>query len=125
MTLTTSNVRTKEAKRGEVWWVNLDPTIGDEIKKKRRCIIISSDTVRGLEVRLVVPITGWKPNYGVMIWCVPIDPSVKNGLTKKSVADVLQTKCVSIERFTTKAGCISAELLEEVIAALAVVIEYV
>lgn len=30
-------------KRGEVYWVNLDPTVGTEINKKRPCLIISND----------------------------------------------------------------------------------
>lgn len=30
-------------KRGEVYWANLDPTVGTEINKKRPCLIISSD----------------------------------------------------------------------------------
>ena len=30
-------------KRGEVYWVNLDPTVGTEINKKRPCLIISCD----------------------------------------------------------------------------------
>jgi mRNA interferase MazF len=30
-------------KQGEVWWVNLDPTIGKEISKKRPCLIVSPD----------------------------------------------------------------------------------
>jgi mRNA interferase MazF len=30
-------------KRGEIWWVNLDPTQGREIKKHRPCVIVSAD----------------------------------------------------------------------------------
>ena len=29
--------------RGEVWWVNFEPSIGGEIRKKRRAVIISND----------------------------------------------------------------------------------
>jgi mRNA interferase MazF len=32
-------------KRGEVWWVNFDPSIGGEIKKKRPAVIISNDVM--------------------------------------------------------------------------------
>ena len=31
-------------KRSEIWWVNFDPSVGDEIKKKRPAVIISNDT---------------------------------------------------------------------------------
>jgi mRNA interferase MazF len=30
-------------KRGEVWWVNFDPSVGGEIRKKRPAVIISND----------------------------------------------------------------------------------
>jgi len=30
-------------KRGEVWWVNFDPSIGQEVKKKRPAVIVSND----------------------------------------------------------------------------------
>ena len=30
-------------KRGEVWWVNFDPSIGEKIKKKRPAVIVSND----------------------------------------------------------------------------------
>jgi len=39
-------------KRGEVWLVNFDPTIGTEIKKKRPAVIISSDAVGILPIKL-------------------------------------------------------------------------
>ena len=45
--------------RGEVWWVNLDPTIGSEIKKRRPCVIISHSIIN--EVRrtiVIVPLSG-------------------------------------------------------------------
>ena len=40
--------------------MNLDPTIGAEIKKIRPVIVISSDAVGKLPLKLVVPITEWK-----------------------------------------------------------------
>jgi mRNA interferase MazF len=45
-------------KRGEVWWVALDPTIGSEIQKTRPCLIVSPDVmVKGLRTILVAPLT--------------------------------------------------------------------
>lgn len=31
--------------RGEIWWINLDPTVGAEIKKKRPAVIVSQDAI--------------------------------------------------------------------------------
>lgn len=45
-------------KRGEVYWVNLDPTIGSEINKIRPALVISNDSGNEYSKRLIVaPIT--------------------------------------------------------------------
>ena len=45
-------------KRGEVWTVALDPTVGSEIQKTRPCLIVSPDVMtQGLRTIMVVPLT--------------------------------------------------------------------
>ena len=45
-------------KRGEVYWVNLDPTIGTEIKKTRPCLIVSRDDLNSSLPRVIIaPLT--------------------------------------------------------------------
>ena len=48
-------------RRGEIWLVNFDPTVGAEIKKIRPAIVISSDSVGKLPIKLIAPVTDWKP----------------------------------------------------------------
>lgn len=50
--------------RGAVWWVNLDPTIGSEIKKRRPCVIVSHSSIN--EVRrtvIIVPLSSSPKAY--------------------------------------------------------------
>jgi mRNA interferase MazF len=45
-------------KRGEVWWVELDPTVGSEIRKTRPCLLLSPDVmIQGLRTVIVAPLT--------------------------------------------------------------------
>jgi len=45
-------------KRGEVYWVNLDPTVGSEIQKTRPCLIVSPDDMNAALPRIIIaPLT--------------------------------------------------------------------
>ncbi|MEK6739074.1 MAG: type II toxin-antitoxin system PemK/MazF family toxin, partial [Planctomycetota bacterium] len=59
--------------RGEIWLVNLDPTIGAEIHKTRPVVVVSSDAIGALPIRLVVPITEWKEYFASNVWHVRLD----------------------------------------------------
>ena len=61
-------------RRGEVWLVNLDPTIGAEIQKTRPVIVVSSDSISVLPIKLIAPVTEWKDRYVHSTWHVRIDP---------------------------------------------------
>lgn len=103
--------------------VNLDPTVGSEIRKTRPAVVVSSDAVGRLPIKLVAPITEWNPHFAPNVWHVRIDPDPDNGLSKASAVDVLQVRGLDLVRFTHKLGAVLPEKLEEIVLALATVID--
>lgn len=110
--------------RGEVWRVEFNPVKGDEIKKLRPAIVISTDSFNPLKTKLVVPLTTWQEKFSNAQWMVRIVADANNGLYHDSAADALQLRCVSYERFITKLGMIQASVLDEIATAIAIVIEF-
>lgn len=74
-------------KRGEIWLVGLDPTLGAEIQKTRPALVVSDDQLGILPLRVIVPITDWKPHYKTVLWLVELLPDSENHLSKSSAAD--------------------------------------
>jgi mRNA interferase MazF len=52
-------------KQGEIWLINLDPTVGSEIQKTRPAIIVNDDVIGKLPLKVIVPITDWKDRYAI------------------------------------------------------------
>ena len=112
-------------KRGEVWLIDLDPTVGVEIQKTRPVVVISSDAAGRLPIKLVAPITGWDARYSGNFWHVKINPAPGSGLTKVSAVDVLQSRGVDLSRFKKRLGRLDAALMEEIAIAMAALVEHV
>jgi mRNA interferase MazF len=108
--------------RGEVWLINLDPTIGAEIQKTRPVVILSNDAVGILPLRVVIPITEWKEHYHQAAWMVSLIPDAWNGLAKPSTADTFQIRSVSTARFVRRMGKLAAADMEAIVAAVSLVI---
>lgn len=111
--------------RGDIWLVSFDPTVGSEIRKTRPAVVVSSDAIGRLPVKLVAPVTEWKAHYAGNIWHVRINPDLQNGLGKTSAVDSLQVRGMDRQRFVRKLGKVSPTALEEIVLAIAAVIEYV
>ena len=62
-----SSPRVSAPQRREIWLVNFDPTVGTEIQKTRPAVVVNSDAVGRLPIKLVAPITDWKENPFTMI----------------------------------------------------------
>jgi len=98
-------------KQGSVWQVNLDPTIGSEIKKSRPCLILNNDQIGKLALKTVAPITDFKEHYSLVPWMVTVEPTKENGLNKRSVIDLFQVRSVSQQRLSHKIGKVQNDIL--------------
>ena len=109
-------------RRGEVWLINLDPTVGSEIQKTRPAVIANDDAIGLLPLRAIVPMTAWQARYAIAPWMVRLNPDPENGLDKPSAADAFQVRSVSQNRFVRRLGSISAQALQDITRALAIVL---
>lgn len=114
---------TKNILRGQIWDVNLNPTTGAEIQKIRPCVVVSSNDIGQLPLKVIVPITGWKHTFEQYPWLVKLKPNKLNGLAKLSAADCFQVRSLSIDRFVKQRGVLSKKEVDDIVAAIGIVIQ--
>ena len=98
-------------KRGEIWLVNLDPTVGSEIRKSRPCVIVSPPELnRYLRTVIVAPMTskGFAAPFRV-----PVTHAGTKGLI---VLD--QLRAVDKMRLAKRLGTVSGRTLGTVVTKL-------
>lgn len=94
--------------RGEVYWVNLDPTIGAEIKKTCPCLVVSPDDMNAVLPRVIVaPLT----SKGQALGCRP--EVVIGGKSGRLLLD--QIRCIDKSRLAGKLGAVDAALWHDVL----------
>ena len=110
-------------KRGLVIDVDLNPIRGAETGKVRPCVVVTNNVYNErLSVIQVVPITTWSEKKGRIITNIDLRPTKENGLTKRSVADCLQTRPVDYRfRLIRVRGSVAVEDLAEIDQALKIV----
>jgi mRNA interferase MazF len=111
-----------DARRGEIWRVVLDPTVGSEVRKVRPCLVVQRDAAnRSSPTTIVCPISdahGRKTG----LTNVPI-PSAEGGLTKDSVVLCNQIRTVDSLRLRKRLGSVSAESMKSVEAGLRAILD--
>ncbi len=98
--------------RGELWFVNLDPTTGREQAKTRPCLVISVDIYNSSHAKMitVVPLTSTQRNFS---WYVEVVPTKSNGLKKTSYVISDQIRTISKNRMSGSAiGFVDEQILQ-------------
>ena len=97
--------------RGDIWLVNLDPTVGSEIKKARPCVVVSpTELNEHLRTVIVAPMTskGFAAPFRV-----PVTLAGTHGLI---VLD--QLRAVDTARLVKRLGAVSAKTLSATLVTL-------
>lgn len=101
-------------RRGDVWWVDLDPALGNESGKRRPAVIVSGDSTNrtvdrlGRGVVTVVPLTS--NTHRVLSFQVLV-PGAAAGLEQDSKAQAEQVRAVSCQRVHSFVGRLPATVL--------------
>ncbi|PKO20539.1 MAG: hypothetical protein CVU38_19575 [Chloroflexi bacterium HGW-Chloroflexi-1] len=95
--------------RGDVFWANLDPTIGVEIQKTRPVVVMSNDVInQRSQLVIVVPLT---TNVTRLSPSHVLIPRGEGGLTEDSKALTEQIRAMDKQRLTTGIGILSPRFL--------------
>jgi mRNA interferase MazF len=116
-----------ELYRGLIIDVDLDPTTGSETGKTRPCIVVTNNTYNArVPVIQVVPLTEWSQKKSQIKTNVDVPLSPSNGLSKRSIADCLQTRPIDrYNRLVSIRGELEPEILELIDQALKVVFDLI
>jgi mRNA interferase MazF len=98
-------------KRFDVYLINLDPTVGSEIKKTRPCLVISPDEMnRNIRTVIVAPMTTAVKAYPTRVFC--------EFQGKKGQIVLDQIRMTDKSRLIKKVGTVDPQIQAEVISTL-------
>jgi mRNA interferase MazF len=103
--------------RGEVWWIDLDPARGSEMQKMRPCVVITDDAVnRYRNTCVVVALSTTTPKKWPLYVLV-------SSISPNSQAVIDQIRAVDKSRFRKRMGAVSIADMEQIDAALRIVLD--
>ena len=108
-----------EFKQLDIYWVDLEPTMGAETQKLRPCVIIQSDLVNMQSKTLIVaPLL---PNHKAWPFAVNLIPTNDNGLDKDRHINLKQLRAIIIARIGKKQGKVENQYLQPIKQALTII----
>ncbi|MEC4805393.1 MAG: type II toxin-antitoxin system PemK/MazF family toxin [Jaaginema sp. PMC 1079.18] len=89
-------------KRGEIWWVDLQPVVGRETDKQRPCLILQNDVGnQHSSTTIIAPLLRGRKNYPFVVNLVP---TTQNGLDQERHVNLSQMRSVDAQRIKNKQG---------------------
>ena len=108
--------------RGEVWKMSLSKPLDKENPVTRMVVILSTDSLGTLPLRVIVPLTFWKAEYESAPWMVRVPPVLNSGLDSAMAADALQVRSVSNTRLVERLGDLPDHLVNEIARAVSLIV---
>lgn len=108
--------------RGEIRWVNLDPTVGAEIQKTRPCLIVQNDIMN--QYGLLTIVMPFRPGSKQVPYVVNVKTTAENGLDQNRFIDVGQMRAVDNSRILGLLGVLEEEYWEQIRMAVNVVMGF-
>jgi mRNA interferase MazF len=109
-------------RRGDIYWVAMDPTVGAEVQKTRSCLIVQNDIMNQYgEVTIVLP---FRPGSKQAPYAVNVKASPLNGLDKDRFVDVGQIRAVSYQRLRSLVGVLEDQYWQQIKLAMNIVLGF-
>lgn len=109
-------------RRGQIYWVRLDPTLGVEIQKTRSCLIIQNDIMNQHgQLSVVIP---FRPGTKQAPYVVNVKATPANGLDKDRFLDVAQIRSVDAQRILGQVGVLEPHYWQPIKTALDLVLGF-
>ncbi|HLO86333.1 MAG TPA: type II toxin-antitoxin system PemK/MazF family toxin [Nostocaceae cyanobacterium] len=109
-------------KRGEIRWVNLDPTVGAEAKKIRACLIVQNNIMN--QYGLLTIVMPFLPGTKKAPYVVNVIATAENNLDQDRFIDIGQIRTVDNSRILGLIGVLEAEYWEQIRTALNIVLGF-
>lgn len=109
-------------KRGEIWWVSLNPTVGSETAKKRPCVILQNDIGNARSnTTMVAPLLKGVKAYPFV---VIVEATVANGLDETRGIHLEQMRVVDAQRIDNKLGMLEDKYWSDIEKAVWIVLGF-
>jgi mRNA interferase MazF len=109
-------------KRGEIWWINLDPAVGSETAKERPCLILQNDVGNAQSnTTMVAPLLKGSKSYPFV---VNVEVTVENGLDENRGIHLEQMRVVDSRRISNQLGVLEDYYWREIEKAICLVLGF-